>query len=58
MNDYDGRFLDGKKLIKKILKIQRFTPNKEDGLLKLDYAGQVIFMNDVISLIEKEIKNG
>lgn len=54
-NDYDSRLLDGKKLIKKILKLQRFSPNKEDGLLKLDYTGQVVFMNDVINIIEKEM---
>lgn len=56
-NDYDHRFLDGKKLLKKILKIDRFVIDKESGLLKLDYTGQVIFMNDVIRLIEKEMKN-
>jgi hypothetical protein len=54
-NDYDSRLLDGKKLIKKILKLQRFSSNKENGLLKLDYTGQVVFMNDVINIIEKEM---
>lgn len=54
---YEDRLIDGKKLIKKILKIDRFSPNKENGLLKLDHTGQVIFMNDVIRLIEKEMKS-
>lgn len=54
-NDYDSRLIDGKKLIKKILKIDRFSPNEVNGLLKLDYTGKVVFMYDVIALIEKEI---
>jgi hypothetical protein len=54
---YDNNtFIDGKKLIKKILKIDRFGFSGEEVKLVLDARGPVIFMNDVISLIEKELK--
>jgi hypothetical protein len=56
-NDYNGKFLDGKKLIKKILKIDRFSYSENMGKLVLDHTGQAIFMNDVIRLIEKEMKD-
>jgi hypothetical protein len=55
---YDNNtFIDGKKLIKKILKIDRFSIGGEEVKLVLDARGSVIFMNDVVNLIEKELKN-
>jgi hypothetical protein len=56
MSCSNNTFIDGKKLIKKILKIDRFDWRKEGNGLSLDARGSVIFMNDVINLIEKELK--
>ena len=57
MNDYDGRFLDGKKLVKKLLqKIERFDWDKNENRLVLDKTGRVCFVNDVIDIIEKAME--
>jgi hypothetical protein len=56
MNNYDGRLIDGKKLIKKFLQnIDRFSYSEKEGNPVLDRRGYLCFVNDVVNIINKEM---
>jgi len=57
MNDVaKSKYIKAKKLIKKINEADRYSFNKDTDLFQLDKTGKIMFIDDVLRIIDKEIK--
>ena len=50
--DSNDDFVSARKVVRKVLKVDRFSYSEEQGKFYLDPTGQLVFMNDVVKAIE------
>ena len=48
----DSELVAIRKVVRKVLKVDRFSYSEEQGKFYLDPTGQLVFMNDVVKAIE------